>query len=151
MKRRLLILSCSMRKIDTDSPVSAWDLYDGVSFRLLKRMQKHGEFPNDVDILIVSARYGLISPSQKIVSYNQKMTAKIACQQARDNCLILLDILSKKQYRAIFVNLGSAYLQALQPIDSWLDKNISIILAEGKIGQKLQKMKYWLKFDTTLG
>jgi len=145
MKRKLLILSCSMRKIHTDDPVAALDLYDGVAFRVVKRMQRCGEFPDSVNIFIVSAKYGLIPADQKITFYDQKMTLEIACQQAKRNCLILRQILSDQQCCEIFANLGTVYLKAIQPINSWLTYPTPIILPGGRIGQKLQRMKRWLQ------
>ncbi|MFQ6090229.1 MAG: hypothetical protein ACE5LD_02175 [Candidatus Bipolaricaulia bacterium] len=38
MERKLLILSCSQRKHKVEGKVRAWDLYDGVNFRVLKEI-----------------------------------------------------------------------------------------------------------------
>jgi hypothetical protein len=136
-----------MRKVYTNDRVSALDLYDGVAFRLVKKMQKCGDFPDNLDIFIVSAKYGLIHASQKITFYEQKMTVKTAQHQAKQNCGILLEVLSSKQYSEIFANLGFIYLQALQPVSNWLTDDILFTVPKGKIGQKLQKMKCWLQSE----
>jgi hypothetical protein len=44
---RLLVLSCSARKHRTPHPVPAWYRYDGVLFRLCKRLEADRRFPED--------------------------------------------------------------------------------------------------------
>jgi len=108
-------------------------------------MQRYGKFLENIDILILSAKHGLIPADQKIKFYDQKMTLETAYQQAEKNCKILQTILSNQHYCEIFANLGRTYLKAIEPINSWLSYPIPIILPGGRIGQKLQKMKQWLQ------
>jgi len=56
--RRLLLIGCSNRESKIDRRVAAWDLYDGVVFRTLKKLQADGYLDGNVDIRILSAQYG---------------------------------------------------------------------------------------------
>ena len=142
--KHLLILACSSRKHTIMGDVTAWDLYDGIAFRGVKKAQRETWFPNDVDILILSAKHGLIHPTRKITFYDQQMTRVLAACQAVHNCAFLRRFLRTRSYMEVFVNAGQTYLTALQPIETWLPHGITLTVASGGIGRKMQQMKAWL-------
>src|SRR5215207_6470006 len=133
--RRLLILSCSDRKNDVapDSPqqlfgfmttrrarsFAAWDVYAGVAFQVVKRCQREAAFPHDVDVLILSAKYGLITPDHEITYYDLKMTPELAGRQGEANVRLLGEMMRAKKYREIFLMMGRTYLLALEPLEGW--------------------------------
>lgn len=143
-KRRLLILSCSARKRLCAGKIPAWDLYDGVMFRVVKRLQRSGQFPDDVEIIILSAKHGLIMPSQPIEWYDQKMTLQTSAQQAELNSQKLRSVIARGTFEEVFLCLGRAYLNALLPFEKWLPSNIHIKIAEGGIGCKMRQLRQWL-------
>lgn len=142
--RRLLIIGCSMRKLPVEGHMRAWSLYDGVVYRMLKRMQREGEFPADVDVVILSARYGLIRPATLINSYDQKMTCDRAREQAAQNRSLLRSIMSAESYREVFASLGQTYMEAIEPVSDWLPQRASFRAAQGGIGSKMGELKIWL-------
>jgi hypothetical protein len=143
-KRSVLILSCSARKYALSGKVLAWNLYDGVAFRVVKRLQREGLFPGDVEILILSAQYGLICPYDKISFYDLRMTKELASRQAVHKSAILRTVLSNGNYREMLIIAGKTYLAALDPFAPWLQGNVTLVIAEGDIGRKLQQLKAWL-------
>jgi len=110
-------------------------------------MQREGQFPNDVDILILSAQHGLIRPNRKIAFYNQRMTKDSAARQAPGNIGFLHALPNKEGYSEVFIFAGQSYLAALQPIETWLPNDAKLIVADGGIGQKMQQVKRWLLRD----
>ena len=76
-----LIISCSQRKRDpcelphvrneiTGVPMApAWNVYDGNQIRIVR---KHYPY-RDIDVLILSARFGLLTPRSVIPLYNDKL------------------------------------------------------------------------------
>lgn len=142
--RRLLILSCSARKRPATDKVLAWDLYDGVAYRVVKRVQRCGQFPADVDIVIISAKYGVIGPQEYIESYDLRMNANIAKTQAPENRADLRNILLRTNYREVFVIAGETYIMSLEPLESWLIPGTLFGIAEGGIGKKNAALKAWL-------
>lgn len=67
----ILIIGCSGRKFHSEESVPAFDLYDGVMYRLL-RSKLHN--PQDLfEIVILSAKHGLIRASNKISLYEQQI------------------------------------------------------------------------------
>jgi len=141
--KRLLIIACSARKRQLNGLVSAWNTYDGVTYRVLKKLQCENCCLNDVDILIVSAKYGLIKPSTLIEYYDTKMQFDIAARQAPNNVAMLKRLCESKNYHEVFINVGRLYLEALQPIDSWLNQS-ELVIAKGGIGQRISQMKRWI-------
>jgi hypothetical protein len=158
--RRLLILSCSDRKNDVapDSPQqlfdfmttrrarspAAWNVYDGVAFRVVKRCQREGTFPPDIDIVILSAKYGLITPEREITNYDLKMTPELAGRQREANVRLLGEMLRAKSYREIFLMMGRTYLNALEPLEAW-GTGLKIIHEPADIGIMLGRLKAWLR------
>ena len=75
-----LVIACSQRKRDPrtlsyitlpdGTPVApVWAVYDGTRMRIVKYAPYRG-----LVLLILSARFGLISPSHKTPLYDQRMT-----------------------------------------------------------------------------
>lgn len=56
LDRLLLIVSCSQRKRSDLGLLPAIERYDGVYFRLLRKAQREGYWPENLDVLILSAQ-----------------------------------------------------------------------------------------------
>ena len=142
-RKRLLLVSCSKRKRPLKGAIPAIDLYDGPQFRLLRR---YLDIPN-LDIYIISAKYGLIESSECIEFYDLKMTVKRAKELRDDVTRILKSILEKNLYTEVLINLGRDYLQVLDGFREKLinDHNCKVVMIEGRIGERLSKMKNWLE------
>ena len=71
MNRSLLIISCSSRKINTLGSMPAFERYDGQSYRIICKAIREGCFPTNLDILIISAKFGLLRWDEEIEDYDQ--------------------------------------------------------------------------------
>ena len=78
MKKYLLILGCSNRKNPIQTKVKPLDLYDGVNYRVLKKFFRKCGKPKNLEILIISAKYGLLKMDDMIEYYDEKMTIQRA-------------------------------------------------------------------------
>ena len=142
MKNHLLIISCSQRKVDTPEPIYAMYRYDGPTYRTLRKLRREGHFPLDLDVLIISARYGLLGLREPIHNYNQKMTAERAdelCPFVQES---LKKVIASQYYHQVFMNLGKTYMRTL---DGFAWGLCSTLEATGGIGQKTSQMKTWLE------
>lgn len=74
--RRLLIISCSRRKDESSELLPAWNRYQGGCFPTLRKISSTVGLPDDLDILIISAKYGLMTPDSVTEWYDEKMTAE---------------------------------------------------------------------------
>lgn len=77
---RLLILACSASKVPHEALLPAWRRYAGPSYRTLRRWLREApaQLGVDLDLAILSARYGLIAWDQPIPAYDERMD----CQRA---------------------------------------------------------------------
>lgn len=64
--RKLLLLACSNRKIRSKGLMPAIERYDGVNYRVIHKLQREGRFPKNVDVKILSAKFGLIDAQTPI-------------------------------------------------------------------------------------
>lgn len=145
----LLLISCSQRKIQTPETLAAIDRYDGPTYRCLRKFRDvnlDNKFPNNLRILILSAKFGLIHPETEIPAYDLKMNAERAMEMAPDvqkdlwQCMFFYKI-AYGGMDQVFINLGKTYRQTL---DGFHWGTISTMEASGGIGLKTQQMKAWL-------
>jgi hypothetical protein len=142
-RRRLLIIGCSNKKNRFDHLDTALNVYDGPNYRSIKKMIRSNNFPDDVQILIISAKYGMIFPDELIGYYDQKMTAKQSELLRSEMKKKLKKYVCEKNFSECFINLGKTYRDSIQ--DFTFPDYIIPKYAEGKIGEKRSEMLQWLK------
>ena len=147
MKNYLLIISCSQRKRQDPESSAAIEVYDGQTYRVLRKMGREGTAPKNVDVLIISAKYSLIGAQFPIDVYDQKMTAARAKQLRSDIQEKLQRWIATKRwkmggYDQVFINLGKDYMRTLEGFHWGL---LSTLEVSGGIGQKTSQMKAWLE------
>lgn len=76
--RYLLIISCSQRKRSDSGLLPAVEWYDGVNFRVIRKAQREGYWPKNLDLLILSAKHGLLKPDVLLEDYDLRMTRERA-------------------------------------------------------------------------
>ena len=129
--KRLLIMACG--KVKKDEPGKAINVYDGPSFKVVRKYLKTGN--NHLDVKIISAKYGLIDSKDRISPYDLKMGTKSAKIYGNIYALDLKDLALK--YDEIFL-LGGKNYQSIVPVE------LDIKRAAGKIGEQLSQLKAWL-------
>lgn len=142
--RYLIIIACSQRKRPGAGLLLAIERYDGVNFRVLRKAIQEGYWPENFDVLILSARYGLIRWDTLIEDYDVKMTRKRALALQSKVSADLDAYLAQTNYKEIFVNLGKDYLIALAKCEKLAGLTERVIYATGGIGKKMSQMKKWL-------
>ena len=75
MNKFLLIMGCSQKKNPSIEPMKAIDKYTGLFFKVLK---KNNSELKDLDVIIISAKYGFLLPGTLIENYDMKMSNKRA-------------------------------------------------------------------------
>ena len=137
VEKKLLIIGCSKRKREfLDSP--AIDVYDGPYYRMLRKTELRA-----VDILILSAKYGLIDYKTKISPYEKRMTPNIA-EEMRDSVTNQLkDLLRKNSYSEIVINLGKIYMMAFD-FQSLSKYSTTFEILRGDILKRIHTLKTWI-------
>lgn len=144
----LLVQSCSATKNQVTEPTQALDVYDGYFFRIIKKAKREGAFDSDIDICILSAKYGLIDAEDEIKTYDQRMTSSRA-EELRES--VTDDIhkrVEKKGYAEVVLNLGKDYLRSVDSLSGRCDVEI-VTLQGGGIGEKGKQLKQFVRSDTT--
>ncbi|PIO47426.1 MAG: hypothetical protein CMR00_10540 [[Chlorobium] sp. 445] len=93
------------------SSLSAWKRYDGINFRVLKKLERKHAFPKNLDVLILSAKYGLVHPRTLIEYYDQKMTHARATELAPSVSKALDRILRQKNTLRFLLTWASTTLR----------------------------------------
>lgn len=139
---RLLILACSKRKLVHPNLLPALERYDGGSFRVIRRAKRKGYLPAHLDILIISAQYGLISGETPIAYYERAMdSARMKVLQPE--ITKALQPFWRNPSLEVFIDLGSSYSRVIEDL-TLLEDRPTIEIARGRIGERLAQLKHWL-------
>ncbi len=141
-QRRLLILGCSSRKRMDTFPLPAIQRYDGPTFRVVRRFQRESA-TTKTDVYILSARYGLISGSEAIPYYDQRMTQQRARELKPVVTGELNNLLLTNMPQEVYVCAGQDYLNAIELGEHWRSK-AQIRIASGSMGRRLSELRDWL-------
>lgn len=139
---RLLILACSKRKVSIRGKLPALQRYDGGSYRVIKKLQREQSFPPDVRIKIISARFGLIDSETEIPCYELRMNRDLASKLGKQNATELNTCFNRQKYSEIYVDAGGYYQASLSNFLEACD--CPVILARGRIGERLHALRNWL-------
>ena len=139
---KLLILGCSQTKRDCEGLLPALDRYDGSHYRVVRKFLRDHQWPPDLSIAILSAKYGLFGSLKGIANYDSRMTPTTARAKADEYSVIL-----KKwadYHDAVYVSLGKDYLPALQPALDSLPIGRGREEFQGRIGERMRQIKTFL-------
>lgn len=140
--KSLLLIACSRRKLRAKNLLPALQRYDGGSYRVIRKAQREGAIRPNLDIRIISAKFGLIDDARPIPYYQQRITKKRAAELQSEVCYALNQTLSQNDYEEIYVDVGIDYLLILRKMR--FQNKIAPIIATGRIGERLARLKQWL-------
>jgi hypothetical protein len=142
---RLLVLACSKLKQRGDTLMPAIDRYDGPAFRVVRRFLR--EHPrSNLDIYVLSAKFGLIESSNPIPHYDRQMTPHRVRQLKDGVAETLLRAVNDKPHTDLLICAGRAYVQALwHRQDEWAKHVGKIVVLDGSQGWKLSRLYCWLR------
>jgi hypothetical protein len=109
--RKLLIVSCSKSKCPAPGNMEAFDRYTGDMY---KTMKKAGVPKENVDLAIMSAKYGLIRRDTQIPNYDTKMTTEIAKNILQDSNQVNRIRNTIKGYDEVVVEGGKHYKSVIK-------------------------------------
>ena len=147
--RRLLLLACTSTKRADLHPIPAIQRYDGPSFRMLRKWRAaNAAAAVHLDILILSARLGLIAADALISDYNERMTRARAAELREAVDTALTHTLAQRElYAATLVHLGQDYLPAIGQAMLATPACGFVSFTTGGIGVRLSQIKAWLTTD----
>lgn len=146
MGSTLLVQSCSNRKRESRSPLPAVERYDGYFFRIVKKAIDEGALREDIDIVILSAKFGLLDIEDDIPMYDRKMTSQRAEELREDVVSSLVTRVQTDEYDTLVVNMAKEYEQAIAGVNSQLEIGVKRI-SGGGIGEKGREFKHLIRSD----
>jgi len=144
MKKHLMIISCSNKKNIQPGLLPAIQRYKGAWYGVINKLKREGNHPDNLDILIISAKYGLINSEMQIENYDQKMDYTRARELNEPILNKLKNIISTTSYESILVHLGSTYMAAISGLEKIVPNTTKIQLLKGRIGERKRDMKEWI-------
>jgi cytoplasmic iron level regulating protein YaaA (DUF328/UPF0246 family) len=119
--------------------------YDGVNFRVVRKSLRELQL-GMLDLLILSARFGVLDATSPIPWYDESMTVERAVELRSSVGQRLDQQLRWGNYARVFVNLGGTYVSALASSRELRRIATTTVYAAGGIGERMAQMKSWL-FD----
>lgn len=144
MQRHLLIISCSDSKNHQEGPIPAIRRYTGAWYGVINKLKREGKFPLNVDVLIISAKYGLIRSNDLIEDYNWKMDVSRARELNESVVEKLKVILEKTDYESVLINLGREYMETIRGFEEVVVPSQKVFILKGKIGLRKRELRNWL-------
>lgn len=78
VRQYLLIMACSQRKFSNKELLPAIERYDGGSYRVIRKAKRETKKLNNIEVLVLSAKYGLIDALTTIANYEQRINRRRA-------------------------------------------------------------------------
>lgn len=140
----LLLIACSATKDGRENVLPAILRYQGISFVPLKALLLANHWPIDVDVMILSAKYGLLQPLDPIPFYDERLTAENATEK-RELIRQQVSSLELARYTVCMLNLPKGYLDIVEPFESQLQKNnCEILKKRARASDRNDGMIKWL-------
>jgi hypothetical protein len=144
---RILLLSCSSRKDPRPGLLPAETRYTGVFFRVVSKARRESYWPSDLELAIISARYGFLTASSPIEWYDQKLNRARALELREEVGRTLDAFLRQICCQEVFVAMGALYRLSLSCSQELrrLDREGCVGWARGSgTGVMLQQTRTWL-------
>jgi len=87
----LLVISCSDKKNKSREPLPAIERYTGAWYGVINKLKRGSMFPQNLDIVIISAKYGLLM-SNELIEYYDLTMIKERAQRLNSEILINSDV-----------------------------------------------------------
>ncbi len=117
------------------------ELYSGYYYKIIKKARREGDLRSDIDICILSAKYGLIDANAEITEYDQKMNRVQALDLQEDVETTLIKKLKENNYKKVVINAGEDYRVALKRFIQNSDIEVEVLHGQlGERGSVLKKM-----------
>jgi len=142
-ERCLLIIACSRRKTP-GRPRPAIQVYDGPLYRALRKRRTHFDVAQ-IQIFVISSKYGFISAQTVIDSYEQKITRERAKQLNTEVLEGLRRVVADRGCSRMYINLGKLYAPTISGVEHILPHGAVIEYASGGIGMRTSQTIKWIE------
>lgn len=123
----------------------AVERYSGPPFQVLRKyLRDRPSNAKQLDIYILSARFGLLHSQELIGDYDQKMTPTLARNMRRQVLQRVEEEILSKKYDEIFISMGKTYWFALTGLADMVSTPTALVISDEPAGKKLTALHHWL-------
>lgn len=119
------------------------DVYSGYYFKIIKKAMDEECFDNNIDICILSAKYGLLDPTDEITTYDYRIDQDRAQELNEDVVSEIEHKFDTQNYQQLIVNLGQPYQEAVSGIEDRI--NGEIVRLSGGLGERGSQLKQLIR------
>lgn len=132
--KTLVITSCSKKKDQSVGKMKSAERYCGQLFNLTQKFANKKNY----DLLIISAKYGLLKPDDPIENYDIRFQNQKEAIQLRPKVIPQLkEILKEENYERIIIIMGKLYRKVIEDL---VDKRFVFLESKNGIFDYLKKM-----------
>ena len=139
--KKLLILSCGRRKRPNKGIIRAIDRYDGGWHRVVRKRVFSDDRIDDIDVVILSGRYGLISADYLIPYYEEQEPHRRLREKREEIHRSLRKLIETENYGEIYLLMGSEFKGV---VDGAIPKSVDVVFCNGGYGEKMSHFIEWL-------
>jgi hypothetical protein len=122
----------------------AIERYTGAWYGVINKLKRENKFPSNIDIVIISAKYGFLRSVDMVEYYDLKMKKRMARELNNNIIKEFKRLFEHEHYESIFINLGKDYLLAIEGLRNLVPKNTNLIFAKGTLGVRKREMRKWI-------
>lgn len=140
-----MLLSCCERKKASPNLLPALERYDGPAFFILRKFLNECPIQaEELDVYVLSAKFGLIAVTQPIPNYDLLLDTN-RCVELQPRVHKQIQRWSQhSSYRELFVSVTQKYEAVLGDLSQLDPTKLKIHFARGKSGGKLSDLRDWL-------
>lgn len=143
-----LLLSCSQRKRATPGLLPALERYNGPQFQVVRKFTRtRPDAQSNLDIAILSARFGIVSPSEYIPDYDQRTTPDQALTLRPCVVAVIRHYFQRTNYQRCCISLSRDYLEIVAGLEGIIPLDCETTYIHGSPGERLSQLFNWLYAD----
>lgn len=122
--------------------------YNGPQFQVVRKFTRaHPDAQSSLDIAILSARFGVISSSECIPDYDQRVTPEQAVRIRPSVITTIRQYFEHTKYQRCCISLSQDYLEIIAGIEGIIPPTCEITYVHGSQGERLSQLFKWLYAD----
>ncbi|MGQ9706746.1 MAG: hypothetical protein ACUVWP_07085 [bacterium] len=138
-----MILFCSRKKKKDKTPLLAIERYDGGWIRLVrKNVLSDRDNIKDIDVYILSGRYGLIQIDYSIPYYEEREPHRRLLEKKEEVIEKIKILFENERYSEVYLLMGRIFKEVAV---KGIPEGVKVIFCNGGYGDKMHDFLRWLK------
>jgi hypothetical protein len=142
---RLLVVECHPSQASSGASLqTAWEYYNSRCIRLLRYVVRKEQWPPDLDLILVSSRYGAIEPSVMVDNYIPSQFPHALSRLQHVVHRSLMRQLQSRPYKELLV-LATGEFSPIRLNTVWYPSHLKIRIGTGPERSQVRHLCEWLR------